>query len=130
MEKLERVRPNLAAAGADRSARDGADDAGGHGVGQAEGVADGDHQLADLHLGRVGHGDRVKLGGGDADLDHGQIAVGIRADQLGIGGFAVREGDGDDRSALDHVVIGDDMAVRIPDKAGAFSGGDSCPWPP
>src|SRR5207244_9103278 len=55
------------------------DHAGGHAALEAEGVADRDHRLPDLQVGRVTEGDRLQPGA--VDLDHGDVVGRERADQ-------------------------------------------------
>jgi hypothetical protein len=101
----------------------GGDDAGGDGLRQREGAADGLHPVA--HLRRVGvaqlDGRQRRAG---VDLDHRQIGGLVDADHarrtaqilgVGIGG----ELDVDLVGLLDHVIVGDDVALGIDDEARA-----------
>ena len=83
-------RPDWRAEGA----ADGGDDAGGDGGLEAQGVADGDDELAGLEGGGVaeGGGDRGSAG---VDADDGQVGVRVFADEVGAGLAAVGEGDAD-----------------------------------
>ena len=53
------------------------------------------------------------------DLDHGQVGLRVAADQPGVVGAAVRQRDPDLLRALDDVVVGDDEAGRVDDRARA-----------
>ena len=92
--------------------------------GEAEGAADGEHPVADLRAVGV-----AELDGGQGlcgvDLDDGDVGVCVDADDrggtavigcvVGIGG----ELDVDLVGLVDDVVVGDDVAARIDDEAGA-----------
>ncbi len=102
----------------------GGDDAGGDGLGEREGAADGEHPVADL--GAVGvaeldRGQRLRR----VDLDDGDVGLGVDADDVGgtaVLGVAVGIGgelDVDLVGLVDDVVVGDDVAARIDDEAGA-----------
>ena len=71
----------LVAFDAEAAAAERADDARGHGLAEAEGIADGDHEIADLEL--VGVADRQRDQVVRLDLQHGDVGPGIAADQLG-----------------------------------------------
>ncbi len=102
----------------------GGDDAGGDGLGEGEGAADGEHPVADL--GAVGV---AELDGGErlgrVDLDDGDVGLGIDADDLGGTAFVVGvvgiggELDVDLVGFVDDVVVGDDVAAGVDDEAGA-----------
>ncbi len=88
---------------------------------KAEGVADRDHRLADHEVGRA------------AERDHGQplarlhaedgdVRVGVGADELRVELPAVGERHVDAAGAEDHVLVGEDGAVRGDDDAGAEAG--------
>ena len=95
----------------DHVAVDGGDDAVGHRPAQlfAERVADGHDVVADLQGAGV-----AEFGGREAlrlDLEHGDVAHGVRADELaGVLG-AVRGRHGDGLGAVEHVRVRDDVAV-------------------
>ena len=100
----------------DAAAPERADDTGGDGVLQAEGVADGDHVVADLELARIaeGHGDQIRL----LCLQNRDIRAFVAADDFGAESAVVEQRDGDLAGVLDHVMIGDDVAVlRVDDDA-------------
>ncbi len=85
---------------------------------QSERVADGDDIVADLEPGRVPqrHRDQIGLLG----LQDGDIRAFIAADDLGGKASIVEQGDGDFAGVLDHMMIGDDIAVlRVDDDARA-----------
>ena len=96
---------------------------GGHRLRQREGTADCFYPIA--HVGRIGiaqlDGRQRRVG---IDLDHGQVGGLIDADHprrapeilvVGIG----RELDVDLVGLIDHVIVGDDVALGIDDEAGA-----------
>ena len=96
---------------------EGGDDAGGDRAAEAERIADGDDGLADQQVGRRSdrRGEQVLR----IDAQHGDVAVGIDADQFRRHLRAVAEVDGDARCAFDDVVVGDDDPFARPDEAGA-----------
>ena len=104
----------------------GGDDAGGDGLREGEGAADGENPVADL--GAVGVAEfngREGLFG--VDLDDGDVGVFIDADDGGgtawIGGIVGVAGklDVDLVGFVDDVIVGDDVAVGVDDEAGAES---------
>ena len=94
-----------------------ADDAHRHGLADAERVADREHDVADADL--VGVAERQRLQVGAVDLQHRQVARLVGADDLRLEGAAVGQFDADLLGAVDHVVVGEDVAVRPDDDAGA-----------
>ena len=82
----------------------------GHGLADAERVADGEHHVADAQ--RVGgaEGDRRQVLGVDAQ--HREVGLGIVADHLGEQLLAVVQRDLDLVGGLDHVVVGEHVAAR------------------
>ena len=108
----------LVAAGfrVDVAAPQRAHDARGDGVLQSERVADRDHVVADLELARIAerHGDQIRL----LSLQYCDIGAFVAADDFGAESAVIEQGDGDLAGVLDHVVIGDDVAVfRVDDDA-------------
>jgi hypothetical protein len=98
----------------------GRDDAPGHGVFVAEGVAEGEHRLADHQIAGCADADhRQRLV--DVDLEHGQVGAGIVRHQLACDGLARGERHLDPADALHHVVVGDDVASVVDDHAGAHA---------
>ena len=81
----------------------------GDGLADAEGVADRQHLVA--HLQRVGVAQRDDRQAVQRDLEDGQVGVGVGADHLAARLAAVVEDDLDIVGALDHVVVGEDVAV-------------------
>ena len=76
---------------------------------------------------------------GQIDLDDGQVGLQVAGDQRGHGAALVGQRDLDLADALDHVVIGEDVAARIDDHArahavdaagGLAAGGRGPRWPP
>src|SRR5262245_43080407 len=98
----------------------GADDAAGHGVLVAVGIADGDDLLAFHQVARGAKvDDRQWLLG--VDFDDGQIGFGVVRDEAGDGRLAVGEGDLDIANAFDDVIVGQNVAAGIDDDAGAHA---------
>ena len=99
-------------ADADPGARLGGDDAAGHGLADAERIADGQHQVA--HLDRVGIAevDEGQAFAAGIDLEHGEVGPLVGAQQTGGELALVGEHDGDLVGAGDHVVVGHDGALR------------------
>ena len=102
----------------------GGDDAGGDGLRKLERLADGDHPFPYLRAVGVAH---LHCGQGARriDFDDRDVGVGIDADDFRgtavIGGI-VRIGgelDKDFVRLVHHVIVGDDVAARIDDEAGA-----------
>ena len=99
-------------------AADGADDAGGDGLAEAEGVADGDDVVA--HLQCVGVRERQRRQRICVDLEQRDIRLGVGAHQLRLERAAVGQGDGDLLRQFDHVIVGEQVAVLgVHDDAGA-----------
>ena len=95
-----------------------ADDAGGHGVLQTEGIPDRNHVIAHLEMRGITerHGDQIRLLG----LKHGNVRALVRTDDLRRKRAVVEERHRDFVGVLDHVEIGDDVAVLgVDDHAGA-----------
>ena len=94
------------------------DNAEGRGLAHAEGIADGDHPIADAGVvaGRELHGRQRR---GALDLEEREIGPRVAAHDLGIEPGAVVEDHGHGLGAHDHVIAGDDVAVRVDDEAGA-----------
>lgn len=114
---------NEAPAVAAEGAVEGADDAGGDGGVQAVGVADGDDELP--HAERAGGTDRGEgeVAGGEAD--EGEIGGGVVADDFGVEAVPLGGGGGEAGAGVDDVAVGEGVAVRADEDAGAAS-----PCPP
>ena len=93
------------------------DDARGHRVGEAEGIAHRHHPVADAQLLVVAefHG-RQRLVAGD--LEQRDVGGRIGADQLGGEAAAVGQLDGDLLAGVHHMIVGDDKAGLVDDEAG------------
>ena len=107
-------------AGGDRPAQAG-DPAGGDrgGAVAAERVADGDDLVADAHLRRVAEA-RGRQARGALQLQHRDVLGRAVADHLRRVGAAVADVPDLDRGgAVDHVVVGEHLAVRSQDDPGA-----------
>ena len=96
-------------------------DAAGYRLADAEGIADGQHQIA--HFGAVGI---LKLEVGKAplgalDLEHGKVRLFVLQHDLGVEFAPVRQSHFDLGGAADlhHMRVGDDDAVGVHDHAGA-----------
>ena len=89
-------------------------------VGQAEGVADRDHGVADPEAGRVTERERVQIGGRRVDVDDGHVGGRVASDQRRLVGLAVVGLDGDRRRTGDDVGVGGDIAVAVDLEAGAL----------
>ena len=100
-------------------ALDRADDPGGNRAVETERVADRDDGVA--HLRRVGVAERERRQRARArvDLEDGEVARRIGADDGRLHARAVREADPDLPGALDDVVVRDDVAGLVDDEAGA-----------
>ena len=99
-------------------ARQRRDDAAGRRLPDAERIADGEHQVADLE--RVGIADRdhrKRLR--QFDLEHGEVEQLVLQEQLALEFAAVGGRDLHRVGILDHVEIGDDHARSIDQHAGA-----------
>ena len=97
-----------------RGAVERRDDTGGDRLLVAEGRADRHDPLAHVELGGVADLDRRELRGvGVLELDDGQVARGIVAHELSLVGGAVIHGHHVLVIAIDHVVIGEDVALGI-----------------
>ncbi len=105
----------------------GRDDAGGDGLRETERAADGKHPVADFGGLGVAEFDGRQRGIGVV-LDDGDVGLGIDADDsrgaaleaLSIVGIA-GELDVDLVGLVDDVIVGDDVAARVNDEAGAES---------
>ena len=95
---------------------------------EAERAADRDDALADHEVLRRAELERVQRRRAGVDLQHGDVARRIGADQRGLGLVAVREADGDGARALDDVRVRDDVAVGVEHEARAL-GLAAPPWP-
>ena len=96
------------------------DDAEGRGLAHAEGVADGDHPVADP--GAVGireaHGGQRPVA---LHLEQREVGPGIAAYDRGVEPGAVVEDDGHGLGTGDHVIAGHDVAVGVDDEARAHA---------
>ncbi len=116
---LDKVVVELGVAHLDR-AMQRADNAAGHRMFIAVGVADRDDGFARHQIGRGAngnHGQRIPR----FDFDDGQIGIQIAGDQLGHVAAAVGQGDDDLADALDNVMVGDDVSARVDHHAGAHA---------
>ena len=94
------------------------DDAGVTRAVEAERVADRDDRVADLHL--CGVAERQRVGAlGVVDLEQGDVGRGVGTDDLRLLRRALAELDVHALGALDHVCVGEDVAVVVDQEAGA-----------
>ncbi len=111
------------ALGADH-ALDGRDNPGGDGVAQPEGVADGDHRLADHQVVGAAHLHRGEaLAAPGQDAQHRQVQAAVRAHQQGGVGAVVSQLDLDLPRAGDDVLVGQHIAPGIHHHARAQGAG-------
>jgi hypothetical protein len=97
------------------------DDTGGHRAAEAEGIADGDHPVADADL-LLGELHVSELAVRVVDLEEGEVGLVVDADDLrGVFGAVIHD-DGHRLALVDDVVIGDDIAVAGDDETGAEAG--------
>ena len=95
----------------------GADDAHGHGLADAERVADGQRDVADADVVGTPDGDRRQVF--QVDFQHREVSLRVAADHPRQGFPAVLERHHDLVGAAGHVVVGQDVAFRAHDHAGA-----------
>jgi len=101
------------------------DDAGGESFVEAEGVADGEDGLSDLEVVAGADGKRGEFDGeGDVDLEDGEVVVCGEADEFGGVAGSVIKSDLRGGGGLNDVEVGDDVALLVPDEAGAGAFGD------
>jgi len=99
----------LVAVGIEAGARQPADDSRSDGMLQAEGVADGYDEIADLEARGIAERHlREPLG---THLEHGDVRVLVAADHLGLEVAPVLQRHGDLVRVLDDVCVGDDVAL-------------------
>ncbi len=96
-----------------------ADDAGGDRAAEAERVADGDDGVARHQLAAVAEGDR-RHRRGDVHLQECEVHALHLADQAGLQETLILGHHGDVVGALDDMTVGNDIAGRIDDEAGAL----------
>ena len=117
-EILEGREPQLTAAG-------GAHDALRDRLAQAVGIADREHDVAHPQGVRAAHGHDGQLA--DAQMQNGDIRVGILSDDGGVGDAAVGKLHSDGIRARDDVLIGHDGARVIDDDARTQAALDALP---
>ncbi len=93
-----------------------ADDAHRDGLTDAERVADGEDDVADLHLVRISERHRAQVCG--LNLDHRQVRGRVGADQLRVEHALVRQLDLDVFRAVDDVVVRQNVAITLDDHTG------------
>ena len=90
-----------------------ADDARGHGLAETERIADRQHEIADLQA--IGIADRDRRQTARRDLQHGDVGVGVAADQFRGQPPVVLGRDFDAARILDDMRIGHHIALRSVD---------------
>ena len=105
----------------------GTDDAGGNRRLEPEGIAHGDHQLARLQAIRVAQFGPRQVAGGQAD--QGQVAGRVVADKVRVEGVAFRRDGAKPAAAVDHVAVGQGVAVGGQDEARARAAAILAPRP-
>ena len=86
-----------------------------------ERIADGEHPLADQEVRRTAEGHREERLGRGVDLQHGHVGFGVAADEPGVVGVAVEKGDVDFAGAVNHVEIGQHVALAVDHAAAPFA---------
>src|SRR5690606_2830949 len=114
---------NAHAAGALHRTADRADHARRQREVEAERVADGDRLLTDLELLALRDADRDEELLRRVDLEDGDVLARLEADDLRLEDLLVVEGDAEGASAFDDVEVRDDVALLVPDEAGARTRG-------
>ena len=104
---------------AGKRASQGADDSGGHGVVEAERIADGDGNLAHGDFLRIGKTEMVQIG--QVDAQDRQVGVGIIADDVGARFAAIRRLRPHLVGPVDDVAVGHHESVGRNEKARAAS---------
>src|SRR5262249_26778155 len=92
-----------------RRAPFGADDSGGHRLADAERVAHGQRHVPYAHAIGISQGEHRQVFG--VDLEHGQIAARIIADEFRVVTSVVRHLDPDLLGAVNHVMVGQNVSV-------------------
>ena len=102
-------------------ARERRDDAAGHRLADAERIADGEHEIADLETVRIAELDRGELHAARIEPQHGEIGLLVLEDDLGreLPPVGERHGDLGIAAPLNDVVVGNDHALRRHQHAGA-----------
>src|SRR5262249_8045546 len=103
----------------------GADDAGPEAVIEAEWVADGVGTLADDQVLRLADVDGLQLGRRGVNSQYCDIPRAAAAYQTGLMPGAVVERNHRGVGPFDDMVVGDDVAVLVPDDAGAGAARDA-----
>ena len=98
---------------ADLRARQRRDDAVGHGLPDAEGIADRDHDVADLQFIGIGKIERREFFAPVLQPQHGKIGAAVLEHDLGLEFALVGERNLDLIGAFDDVVVGHDQTGRI-----------------
>ena len=94
-------------------ARERRDDAARHRLADAERIADGEHEIADLETVRIAELDRGELHAARIEPQHGEIGLLVLEDDFGgkLPPVGERHGDLGIAAPLNDVVVGDDHAL-------------------
>src|SRR2546430_8931205 len=92
-------------------------DAFGDGLSNAKGITDGQHRVSDFGLRRVSDGDGEQVAG--LNFENGYICLGVSANNPALQFPLVGKCDAHIRGAIDDVIVGEDVASRADDNAGA-----------
>ncbi len=107
----------LVALDAEVGTSQGTDDAVGHRLAQAEGIADGHHKITHFQAFRVGQGQLGELVA--LDLQQGDVHGRVGSEQFRLEAALIAQGHGDLIGILDDMVVGDHPALpRIHDHPG------------
>ena len=98
----------------------GADNTGCHGRGQSQRVAYGQHPFAHFQIVRIAEFDSRQLFG--VDFYQSQVGRGVGTDYTTVEGTVIIQGNIQFVGTFDHVVVGDDIAIRGNDDTRAQSG--------
>ena len=82
-------------------------------------VANGQHGVAHLQVARIAQGNGWRRA--DVDFEHGQIGVGVCADDGGRHAPTVCQLNLDIAGGFQHVVVGQDVAFRTDDDAASHA---------
>ena len=96
----------------------GADDALGDRVVEAEGIADGDDLLPDLEVARRADDDGRQAAERSFELEDGDVLGRVAADERRLDLPLVGQADHELVALVDDVEVGDDVALVVPDEAG------------
>src|SRR5260370_19602577 len=97
----------------------GADHSEGERLVEAERIADRESKLADFEVGGAANRDRLWNRLRITQTNNSEIIIWCRADDIRRDGLPAGKPDHHIRRAVDHMVVGDDIAGAVPDKSGS-----------